>query len=104
MVPGVCEKRSHTDSPLPSSFQAPSIWYAAVAVPQKKFLGNTISDESATCRATLDAPKPEDTAPALDETLHPEKKPTGSAAARPAPRADCTNSRRVRRKIKPGSF
>src|SRR6266850_3741712 len=28
------------DSPLPSTFQAPSIWYDAVAAPQMKSLGN----------------------------------------------------------------
>jgi len=34
----------------------------------------------------------------LEELLQAEKKPAGSAAARLAPRADRTNSRRVRRK------
>src|SRR5262249_53272864 len=37
---GSDEKRSQMDSPLPSSFHAPSIWYAAVAVPHTKFSGN----------------------------------------------------------------
>src|SRR5262245_49578806 len=40
MRPDVCEKRSQMDSPLPSSFQAPSTWYDAVAVPQLNPPGN----------------------------------------------------------------
>ena len=41
---------------------------------------------------------------ALEESLQAEKKPAGSAAARPAPRADRTNSRRVRRKLELSSL
>src|SRR5713101_2526603 len=40
MFPIVCANRSQIDSPFPSSFHPPSIWYAAVAVPQKKSFGN----------------------------------------------------------------
>src|SRR5262249_9953346 len=32
---------SQIDGPLPSSFHAPSIWYAEVAVPQKNPVGNS---------------------------------------------------------------
>jgi hypothetical protein len=68
-------------------------------VPQKKLLGNAISDDAANCRTPLDALAAVDAALAsLDEFLQAEKKPAGSAAARLAPRADRTNSRRVRRK------
>src|SRR5262245_41201229 len=41
MFPGVCAYVSQIDGPLPSSFHAPSIWYAEVAVPQKNPLGNS---------------------------------------------------------------
>jgi len=41
ILPGVWEKRSQIDSPLPSSFHAPSIWYDAVAVPHTKFFGKS---------------------------------------------------------------
>lgn len=45
ILPGVCANRSQIDSPLPSSFHAPSIWYEAVAVPQKNPLGNAASED-----------------------------------------------------------
>src|ERR1700756_3848830 len=35
------------DSPLPSSFQAPSIWYAAVEVPHQKFFGKGMGPAAA---------------------------------------------------------
>jgi hypothetical protein len=92
------------DWPFPSSFHAPSIWYAAVAVPQKKFPGNAISEGAGNCRTTLDALVAVEAAlAAFEELLQAEKRPAGSAAARPAPRADRANSRRVSRK-KRGSF
>jgi hypothetical protein len=75
-----------------------------VAVPQKKFFGNAISEELENCRMPLEALAAVDAAlAALEESLQAEKKLAGSAAARPAPRADRTNSRRVSRK-KRGSF
>ena len=40
-LPGVWAKRSQIDSPRPSSFVAPSIWYEAVAAPQRKPRGKT---------------------------------------------------------------
>src|SRR5262249_55370107 len=40
MLPGVCAYVSQIDLPLPSSFQAPSIWYDEVPTPQKNPLGN----------------------------------------------------------------
>src|SRR5208282_3827237 len=40
ILPGVWQKRSQIDSPLPSSLHAPSIWYEALAVPHWKPLGN----------------------------------------------------------------
>src|SRR4028119_565526 len=35
-LPGVWEKVSQIEGPLPPSFAAPSIWYEAVAAPHKK--------------------------------------------------------------------
>src|SRR5258708_34973013 len=100
IFPGVCAKWSQIDSPLPSSFHAPSIWYEAVAVPQKKFLGKGISEEAAACRAgALMKAGADDVGPAaLDEMLHAEKKPAGSAATAVALAPDCSKSRRYRRK------
>jgi len=73
-------------------------------VPQKKFFGNAISEEVETCRLPLDALAAVGAAlAALEESLQAEKKLAGIAAARPVPRADRTNSRRVSRK-KWGSF
>jgi len=70
-----------------------------VAVPQKKFLGNAISEEVGNFRIPLDALAAVEAAlAALEESLQAEKNPAGSAAARPAPRAERTNSRRVSRK------
>ena len=40
MLPGVWAKVSQIDGPLPSSFQAPSIWYDEVATPYRKPSGN----------------------------------------------------------------
>src|SRR4029453_3491388 len=40
ILPGVCENVSQIDGPLPSASCAPSIWYAAVAVPHRKPSGN----------------------------------------------------------------
>src|SRR5262249_9617946 len=48
ILPGVCANVSQIDLPLPFSFHAPSIWYAEVAVPQKKPVGNS---RGATCTA-----------------------------------------------------
>src|ERR1700747_84635 len=39
-LPGVAQNRSQTLSPRPSSWAAPSIWYDAVAAPQRKSAGN----------------------------------------------------------------
>jgi hypothetical protein len=68
-------------------------------VPQKKPLGKAISEDAANWRKPLDALAAVDAARAgFEELLQAEKNPAGSAAARLAPRADRTNSRRVRRK------
>ena len=68
-------------------------------MPQKKPRGKAISEDAANWRTPLDALAAVDAALAsLKELLQAEKKPAGSAAARLAPRADRTNSRRVRRK------
>src|SRR5437588_7287255 len=100
IFPGVCAKRSQIDSPLPSSFHAPSIWYEAVAVPQEKFLGNEISDAVANCRAGFVTFAAEASGfPALDETLQAEKSPAGTAAVTAAHEADCRNFRRDRRNM-----
>src|SRR5262245_50547858 len=40
MLPGVWAYRSQIDSPFPSSFQAPSIWYEDVATPHLNRSGN----------------------------------------------------------------
>src|SRR5207302_8810536 len=40
ILPGVWAKVSQMDGPRPSSWTAPSIWYAEVAVPQRKRSGN----------------------------------------------------------------
>lgn len=73
-------------------------------MPQKKFFGNAISEEVENCRMPLDALAAVEAAlAALEESLQAERKPAGSAAARPVPRTDRTNSRRVSRK-KWGSF
>src|SRR5207248_151869 len=40
MLPGVCANVSQMDGPRPSSWTAPSIWYAEVAVPHRKPSGN----------------------------------------------------------------
>lgn len=42
ILPGIREKASQIDSPLPSSPAAPSNWAALVAVPNIKSLGNLI--------------------------------------------------------------
>jgi len=41
---------------------------------------------------------------AFDDTLHPENRLAGRAAAMPAATAECANSRRVKRKVECGSF
>src|SRR5260370_6203053 len=101
IFPGVCAKRSQIDSPLPSSFHAPSIWYEAVAVPQKKVLGKAISEEGANCRVgALVKAVGDDIGPAaFDETLHAEKSPAGRAAMAAALEADCSNFPHDRRNI-----
>ena len=89
---------SQIDSPLPSAFHPPSIWYEAVEAPQKKFFGKVIGEgESNSCacgilRATEVAVR------AALETLHAENKLAGNAAAAPVAKADWANLRRVRRK------
>jgi len=40
---------------------------------------------------------------AFEDTLHPEDRAAGSAAAMPVARADCVNLRRVRCKVERGS-
>src|SRR5262245_28039296 len=44
ILPGVCAYVSQIDGPLPSSFHAPSIWYADVATPHKKSFGKGCVD------------------------------------------------------------
>jgi hypothetical protein len=39
MVPGVRQKLSQMETPLPSAREAPSIWNALVATPQVKLAG-----------------------------------------------------------------
>ena len=70
-------------------------------MPQKKFFGKGISEEAATCRAgALVKAADDDTGPAaLDETLHAEKRPAGSAAMAAALEVDCRNCRRDRRNM-----
>jgi hypothetical protein len=41
---------------------------------------------------------------ALDDPLQPERKTAGNPATAPAPSIDCTNLRRVRRKLNLSSF
>src|SRR5260370_25360610 len=54
ILPTVCEKRSQLDSPFPSTFHAPSTWYAAEAIPQRNSLGKRARSisEGATAPAT----------------------------------------------------
>src|SRR5215469_5236569 len=68
ILPGVCEKRSQIDSPLPSSFQAPSIWYDAVAVPHQKPLGNCGAEAcwAKRLRGNTDEIAPAETNPRLE--------------------------------------
>src|SRR6266567_448448 len=96
IFPGVCAKRSQMASPLRFSFQPPSFWKAAVAVPQKNPLGKEISEGASNWRTgvlveiaelALEAPPP-----------HAEKT-AGRLAAALALRIDCTNLRRVRGKL-----
>lgn len=64
--------------------------------PQKKFLGKTASTEKSICGL---AAAGEVAVPAArDETVQPEKA-AGSRVVRPAAKADCANSRRVRDKV-----
>lgn len=92
IVPAVWAKRSQMDSPLPSSFHAPSIWQEAVAVPQKNPLGNAISENELNCRAGVVAGV---AVPAFEDTLHPESRPAGRADRALALSAECRNLRRV---------
>src|SRR5215471_13522902 len=91
-LPGVCANRSQIDSPLPSSFHAPSIWYDAVAVPQKNPLGNDACAGGENCARGGDV-----VVPAFDATLQAENS-DGIPVAAPAPRAVERKFRRVRRK------
>src|ERR1700686_4115938 len=97
ILPAVCAKRSQMDSPLPSSFQAPSIWYEAMAVPQKNPLGKAMSAEG----ASADGPKwwiaelAEAGGLAFEDRLQLESS-AGRPAAAPALSIDWINLRRVR--------
>src|SRR5579872_1212177 len=99
ILPGVCAKRSQIDSPLPSSFHAPSIWYEAVAVPQKNPLGNVNSEGALNCGlgALFAAP-----VLAREDPLHPGS--VDRPVRAPAPTIDWTNLRRVKRKRMPVPF
>ena len=62
-------------------FHAPSIFYAAVAVPRKKFLGNFISKELSNWLRGLASGTTLAVCAAFDDTLQAENNPAGSAAA-----------------------
>lgn len=72
-------------------------------MPQKKFLGNGISEESSNCLGRELARGAELAVPAFEDVLQPDSTPAGREAAMPAARAECANSRRVRRKVGCGS-
>jgi len=71
-----------------------------VAVPQKKLLGNLISEEELNWMCgELGSGAEFVVRVAFEDTLHAENRPAGSAAAMLAVRADRANSRRLRRKV-----
>lgn len=73
-------------------------------MPQKKFLGNLISDEVSNGMLwELESGAEFAVRVAFDETLQPENKLDGSAASALAARAERANSRRVRPKVEAGS-
>uniref|UniRef100_A0A182TI17 Uncharacterized protein n=1 Tax=Anopheles melas TaxID=34690 RepID=A0A182TI17_9DIPT len=83
----VCVSVSHTLGPLPSTFQAPSIWYAAVAAPNRKFAGN-LSSSPGCCnryRCTVGAPDAAQVPAAAGKgTMRPGPDPAQSASACPS--------------------
>src|SRR5579872_4628488 len=99
ILPGVCANRSQIDSPLPSSFHAPSIWYEAVAAPQKNPLGKETWAGGENCVRGEDI---DVAAPAFVPTSHAEKS-DGSPATAPAPRAE-RKFRSEERKTGTGSY
>ena len=80
IFPGVWANVSQIDSPLPSSFHAPSTWYDEVATPQRNPSGKRRTEEAAASDPTAFIHAP----PSLSMPTEREPTPNRIAASKPS--------------------